>query len=76
MNSSEAYNAAIVDLKTKALNDSNMRAVAESSAESAIKALIEPWVNNADENNYTVEVLAYGEEPSGGTAAETAKEGE
>lgn len=77
VNSSEAYNAAIVDLKTKALNDSSMRAVAESSAKSAVKALVEPWVNNTDENNYTVTVLAHGEEaPAESVSAEAAKEGE
>ena len=71
-NSSEAYNAAIVDLKTKALNDQNMREVAENSAKTAIKALVEPWVNNTNENNYTVTVLANGED----APENTAKEGE
>lgn len=59
----EAYRAACEDLAERARVDTDIRANAEESAKAAEKALVEPWVNQMERGTeYTVKVLAYGED--------------
>lgn len=59
----EAYKIAIADLKKKLEDDETILSAATQTAKTAEKAMVEPWVNQVDETHqYTVRVLAFGEE--------------
>lgn len=59
----EAYRYAKEDLADRVREDADIKACALESAKAAVRALIEPWVNQtADGKVYTVRVLGYGEE--------------
>ena len=56
----EAYKAAIEDLSNRIGNDSEIIQTATESAKTTEKALVEPWVNQVDENiKYEVRVWGY-----------------
>ena len=59
----EAYQAAVDDLSEKIKNDSDILDSATERAKTYEKLLVESWVNQIEEETqYTVEVIAYGEE--------------
>lgn len=61
--SNEAMKKATEDLRNKAAADSSIISVATDNAKRIEKAVVEPWVNQANsDKKYTVQVLAYGEE--------------
>lgn len=58
----EAYREAISDLKRRVSEDDTIIRTATESAKTIEKALVEPWVNQVNEDvQYTVNVLGYGE---------------
>lgn len=58
----EAYKAALADLSERVSADTKLADTAAENAKISAKALVEPWVNQVDEDvTYRVEVLLYGE---------------
>lgn len=57
----DAYRHAEEDLAERVRNDTDIKACAVESAKAAVKALIEPWINQTGDKTYTVHVLEYGE---------------
>lgn len=58
----EAYRNAEMDLMNRVRTDSDIKASATASAKSAVKALVEPWINQTNgDKKYTINVLEYGE---------------
>lgn len=52
---SEAYSLACADLKQKSESDTEILDLAKENAISAIRALLEPWINQLDDQ-YTIEI--------------------
>lgn len=57
----DAYRHAEEDLAKRVSNDPDIKACAADSAKAAVRALIEPWVNQTNDKTYTVHVLEYEE---------------
>lgn len=58
----EAYRNAEMDLINRVSTDLDIKASATASAKSAVKALVEPWINHTNGDKiYTINVLEYGE---------------